>query len=168
MDWTNIWPSPIMKDIILWLLRIAASNLAALHCLEKKCGSFTPFTRKVYSGEVTVIPTKIEISSELDQFVRHEILDKWDMTYPRWIEKCYVKRMEKIFSDPTESVFPLTIVAGPAPSATPMSYVDKPLTCCGGPIATTAEIRKVTAVMVTAVSVTLAYLLFPLSLRKER
>ena len=44
-------------------------------------------------------------------------------------------------------------------------YMDKPFACCGGTIVTTAEIRKVIAVMVmvTAVSMTLACLLSSIS-----
>jgi len=61
-----------------------------------------PFTRKITAGEVTVIPTEIEVSSELDEFVRFEILDEWDMTYPAWITKCYVERIKQILNDPTE------------------------------------------------------------------
>jgi hypothetical protein len=49
-----------------------------------------------------VIPVQIEISSELDQFVKFEILDEYEMTYPQWIQKCYVERMRQILLDPAE------------------------------------------------------------------
>jgi hypothetical protein len=34
------------------------------------------------------------------------------------------------------------MVAGPESSAAPMSYLDKPSTCCDGAITNTVEIRK--------------------------
>ena len=51
---------------------------------------------------VTVVPVEIEVPWELDQFVKFEILDEFDLTYPKWIQKCYIERMKKILSDPTE------------------------------------------------------------------
>lgn len=31
-----------------------------------------------------------------------EILDGFDLTYPRWIQRCYIERMRQILSDPAE------------------------------------------------------------------
>jgi hypothetical protein len=55
-----------------------------------------------FRSKVTVIPVEIEVSSELDQFVKFEILDGFDLTYPKWIQKCYIERMRQILSDPAE------------------------------------------------------------------
>ena len=53
--------------------------------------------------KVTVIPVgEIEVSDELDSFVKGEILDGWELTYPKWIQRCYIQRMAQILNDPGE------------------------------------------------------------------
>jgi hypothetical protein len=52
--------------------------------------------------KVVAVPIELEVSGELDSFVKHEILDEYGMTYPKWIQLCYLKRMQQILSDPTE------------------------------------------------------------------
>lgn len=53
--------------------------------------------------KVTVIPVgEIEVSDELDAFVKNEILDGWSLTYPEWIRRCYIQRMAQILNDPAE------------------------------------------------------------------
>lgn len=38
----------------------------------------------------------------LIHFVRGEILDGWDITYPKWIQRCYIQKMAQILNDPAE------------------------------------------------------------------
>jgi hypothetical protein len=71
----------------------------------KRCAVKT-YRRKRGTPEwdmVTVIPVgEIEVSDELDSFVKKEILDGWDLTYPEWIRRCYIQRMAQILNDPAE------------------------------------------------------------------
>jgi hypothetical protein len=53
-------------------------------------------------SSVIAIPVELEVSYELDSFVKHEILDEYGMTYPRWIQRCYLERMRQILSNPAE------------------------------------------------------------------
>ena len=41
-------------------------------------------------------------SGSTPPFVKHEILDEYGMTYPKWIQRCYIERMKQILSDPAE------------------------------------------------------------------
>jgi hypothetical protein len=52
--------------------------------------------------KVVAVPIELEVSGELDSFVKHEILDEYGMTYPKWIQQCYLERMQQILSDPAE------------------------------------------------------------------
>ena len=54
------------------------------------------------SRKVTVIPVEIEVSGEVDEFIKCEILDEHEMTYPMWIQQCFNERMRQILTDPTE------------------------------------------------------------------
>jgi hypothetical protein len=45
---------------------------------------------------------EMEVSDPLDQFVKNEILDGWDLTCPEWIRRCYIQRMAQILNDPAE------------------------------------------------------------------
>jgi hypothetical protein len=48
----------------------------------------------VYRQEkVTVIPVEIEVSGEVDEFIKCEIRDQYGMTYPTWIQQCFNERM---------------------------------------------------------------------------
>ena len=73
----------------------------------KKCGVKT-YHRKRQTPEwdqVTVVPVgEIEVSDELDSFVKAEILDGNNgyLTYPKWIQRCYIQRMAQILNDPAE------------------------------------------------------------------
>jgi hypothetical protein len=35
--------------------------------------------------KIVAVPIELEVSGELDSFVKHEILDEFGMTYPKWI-----------------------------------------------------------------------------------
>jgi hypothetical protein len=52
--------------------------------------------------KVVAVPIELEVSGELDSFVKHEILDEFGMTYPKWIQQCYIERMQQILSNPAE------------------------------------------------------------------
>jgi hypothetical protein len=71
----------------------------------KRCGVKT-YQRKRHTPEwdkVIVIPVgEIEVSDELDSFVKNEILDGWDLKYPEWVRRCYIQRMAQILNDPAE------------------------------------------------------------------
>jgi hypothetical protein len=72
-------------------------------CESKHYGVVTysrPSSESQY--KVVAVPVEIEVSDELDSFVKHEILDEYRMTYPRWIQQCYLERMKQILSDPAE------------------------------------------------------------------
>ena len=71
----------------------------------KRCGVKTYRKKRDVPewDKVTVIPVgEIEVSDELDQFVKAEILDGWDLTYPKWVQRCYIQRMAQILNDPAE------------------------------------------------------------------
>src|SRR5215207_11462395 len=51
---------------------------------------------------VEVIPVEIEVPSEIDTFVKHEILDEFGRTYPKWIQECYLHRIREILKNPAE------------------------------------------------------------------
>jgi hypothetical protein len=51
---------------------------------------------------VEVIPVQIEVPSEIDTFVKREILDEFGRTYPKWIQECYLHRMREILKNPAE------------------------------------------------------------------
>jgi hypothetical protein len=55
--------------------------------------------------KIVAVPIELEVSGELDSFVKHEILDEFGMTYPKWIQQCYLERMQQILSDPAEFEF---------------------------------------------------------------
>jgi hypothetical protein len=73
---------------------------------RKKCGVETyRKTREVPEWDkVTVIRVgEIEVPDELHSFVKNEILDgEWGLTYPKWIQRCYIQRMAQILNDPAE------------------------------------------------------------------
>jgi hypothetical protein len=71
----------------------------------KRCGVKTSRRKREVSDldMVTVIPVgEIEVSDELDSFVKNEILDGWNLTYPEWIRGCYIQRVAQILNDPAE------------------------------------------------------------------
>jgi hypothetical protein len=53
-----------------------------------------------FNPEDPIIITEEEVYCS--EFVKFEILDEFDLTYPKWIQKCYVERMKQILSDPEE------------------------------------------------------------------
>jgi hypothetical protein len=55
-----------------------------------------------YRSKIIAVPIELEVSHELDSFVKHEILSEGELTYPQWIKRCYIERMRQILSDPTE------------------------------------------------------------------
>ena len=60
-------------------------------------------SRSDNNNTVVVIPVEIEVSYELDSFVKHEILDKYGgRSYTDWIQECYIHRMRQILEDPAE------------------------------------------------------------------
>jgi hypothetical protein len=73
---------------------------------RKKCGVETYHkTRQLPEWDkVTVIRVgEIEVPVELHSFVQSEILDgEWGLTYPRWIQHCYIQRMKQILNNPAE------------------------------------------------------------------
>jgi hypothetical protein len=71
----------------------------------KRCGVKTYRKKRDVPewDKVTVIPVgEIEVPDELDSFVKNEILDGWELTYPKWIQRCYIQRMAQILNDPAE------------------------------------------------------------------
>ena len=36
-----------------------------------------------------------QVPSEIDTFVKHEILDEFGRTYPKWIQECYLHRISE-------------------------------------------------------------------------
>jgi hypothetical protein len=73
---------------------------------RKKCGVETYRKKRDVPewDEVTVIRVgEIEVPDELHSFVQAEILDgEWGLTYPRWIQQCYIERMKQILNNPAE------------------------------------------------------------------
>jgi hypothetical protein len=55
-----------------------------------------------YRKTVEVIPVEIEVPSEIDAFVKREILDEFGRTYPKWIQECYLLRIREILKNPAE------------------------------------------------------------------
>jgi len=57
---------------------------------RKKCGVKTYRKKREVPewDKFTVIHIKIEVSDELDEFVKGEILSEFGMTYPKWIQQC--------------------------------------------------------------------------------
>lgn len=56
---------------------------------DRKCGTKTYEKKREVQGwnGVTVIPVEIEVSWELDNFVKNEILDNFDRNYKNWIQE---------------------------------------------------------------------------------
>jgi hypothetical protein len=55
-----------------------------------------------HRSKIVAVPIELEVSSELDSFVKHEILDEYGTTYPKWIQQCYIERMQQTLSDPAD------------------------------------------------------------------
>jgi hypothetical protein len=59
----------------------------------------------VYRQEkVTVIPVEIEVSREVDEFIKCEILDQYGMTYTTWIQQCFNEMVRQILRPPQATV----------------------------------------------------------------
>jgi hypothetical protein len=68
------------------------------------CNNTVLFTSERYLSDYRErkVTVEIEASYELEEFVKFEILYEHVMTYPKWVEKCYVERMRQILDDPVE------------------------------------------------------------------
>jgi len=65
-------------------------------------GVVTYERRSEDTPNVTVLPVEIEVPWELDQFVKHEILQELSYSYRDWVQECYLHRMREILTDPAE------------------------------------------------------------------
>ncbi len=66
---------------------------------QRQCKEYGAVTSSRESTEyrrmVEVIPVEIEVPSEIDAFVKREILDEFGRTYPKWIQECYLHRISE-------------------------------------------------------------------------
>jgi hypothetical protein len=69
---------------------------------REKFGVVTYERRSEDTPKVTVVPVEIEVSWELDEFTKHEILDEIAYSYRDWIQECYLHRMKEILTNPAE------------------------------------------------------------------